>query len=76
MELTYGNFIVIYALSPSLMTIYLLQGYPRLAPPAIGSPADQKAAADWLKTLRNGGIFAVGKKLTEFLWELVKNGLD
>jgi hypothetical protein len=77
-ELPFSNYVVIYAVSPDLLTVYLLILDEPSGP---GGPPDGGRAPDdgdsskkvraSLGYLVNGGVFAAGKKLFEWLLDLI-----
>lgn len=73
-ELKYAQCSVIFGVSPDLRTVYLLEISSGDSKPAPADPADESKVKTALGLLTKGGVFAVGKKAAEWLWEILAGG--
>ena len=70
-DLKYAQCSVTFAVSPDLRTVYLLQIIRTDASQAPGDPADESKVRTALGLLTKGGVFAVGKKAVEWVWDIL-----
>ena len=72
--LQYAQCTVHFGVSADLRTVYLLEIFRTDSSQAPADPADESKVKTALGLLTKGGVFAVGKKAVEWIWEILTGG--